>query len=136
MPVTMTITRADGTVETFDSAAPVKQWLALAASNSAVADVMRILASGVLDWVNLYRILEQIENDVGGLDAIYKNKLASKKSIKCFKRTANSFDVLGLEARHGPKNQQPPANPMMIAEARSLITSMIHAWLRAQAPRS
>src|SRR6185295_15206367 len=100
-PPTMKISRADGTVEEFCPADPVRQWTALALKNDAIAKVFRILAGGTLDWVNLYRIFELIGDDVGGVDRIAANCWATKASIKLFKRTSNSPGALGLDARHG-----------------------------------
>jgi hypothetical protein len=129
---TVKVTHVDGTVEEFHPADPVKPWLALAFANEAVAKVFRILSSGTLDWVNLYRIFEIIAADVGGLDSIASNGWGTKTSMQLFKRTANSPGVLGLDARHGAETTQPPPKPMLIAEARTLINSIIHAWLRAK----
>jgi len=129
---TLKVTHADGTVEECHPADPVKQWTALALKNDAIADVFRILGDSTLDWVNLYRIFEIIGGDVGGLDSIATNTWATKASMKLFKHTANSPGALGLDARHGAESKQPPTNPMTISEARTLINSIIHAWLRSK----
>ena len=129
---TVKVTHTDGTVEEFHPADPVKLWVALALSNDAVANVFRLLSSGTLDWVNLYRIFEIIAADVGGLDAIASDGWGTKASMKLFKHTANSPSALGLDARHGAETTQPPPQPMLISEARTLINSLIHAWLRAK----
>jgi hypothetical protein len=129
---TVTLTHADGTSEEFHPADPVKQWAELALENDAIADVFRLLASGTLDWVNLYRIFEIVVSDVGGLDAIDANGWATKASVKVFKHTANSPGALGLDARHGAESTQPPKEPMNISEARALVNSLVHAWLRAK----
>lgn len=133
---TVKVTHADGTVEEFHPADPVKQWMALALSNKAIANVFRILSSGTLDWVNLYRILEIIKVDVGGLDSIASDGWATKASMELFKRTANSPGALGLDARHGAERTEPPPKAMPISEARTLINSIVHAWLRAKTGRS
>jgi hypothetical protein len=49
--------------------------------------------------------------------------------MELFRRTANSFEAVGLDARHGVEQNQPPSTPMDISEARSLITTLVHAWL-------
>jgi hypothetical protein len=131
-PPTVRINRADGTVGVSHPADRVREWSALALSDDAVANVLRILASGSLDWVNLYRIWEIIAKDVGGLDSIDSKGWSSKAAMKLFKRTANSPGALGLEARHGAETKDPPAKPMELSEARTLINSIIHAWLRAK----
>lgn len=87
---------------------------------------------GTLDWVNLYRIFEIVACDSGGLDAINANAWATKASMKLFKHTANSPGALGLDARHGTETTQPPKQPMTISEARALVNSIVHAWLRSK----
>jgi hypothetical protein len=129
---TLTVTHANGTIEESHPADPVKQWTSLALSNEAVANVFRILSSGALDWINLYRIFEIIGGDVGGVDGIASNGWAAKTSMKLFKRTANSPGALGLNARHGAERAQPAPKPMSISEARTLINLITHAWLRAK----
>jgi hypothetical protein len=129
---TVKVTHADGTVEESHPADPVKQWSSLALSNHAVANVFRILSSGTLDWINLYRIFEIIATDAGGVDSIASNGWGTKASMKLFKHTANSPGALGLDARHGAETTQPPPTPMTISEARTLINSIAHAWLRAK----
>lgn len=130
---TVRLAHADGTIENFHPADPIKNWAALAQKNAAIADVFRVIATGTLDWVNLYRILEIVSSDVGGPDAIDANGWATKASIKLFKHTANSPSALGLDARHGAETTLPPKHPMAISEARALISSIIHAWLRSKA---
>lgn len=129
---TVMVTHADGTIEELHPADPVRTWMPLALSDDAIANVLRIVSSGTLDWVNLYRIFEIIAADVGGLDSIAANGWATKNSMTLFKRTANSPGAIGLEARHGARFNQPPAHPMTISEARSLVNSIVHAWLRTK----
>jgi hypothetical protein len=128
---TVKLSHADGTVEEFRPADPVRQWARMASENEADANVFRILAGGILDWVNLYRILEIVESDVGRMNA---TGWATKSSTRLFKHTANSPGALGLEARHGAESTQPPEHPMTISEARALVYSIVHAWLRSKSP--
>ena len=129
---TICLTHVDGTVEKFHPADPVEKWTLLALNDEHVSDVLKIISLGELDWVNLYRILEIMEKDVGGRKIIVSNGWGTNPSIKLFKRTACSPGAVGLEARHGAENTQPPKNPMPISEARAMIISIIHAWLRSK----
>jgi hypothetical protein len=129
--VTMKVTRNDGKNEAWHPVIPVDRLVHLASQNKAVALVFRLLADKPLDWINLYRILEIVESDVGGLCVIDKKKWASEKTIKRFKHTANSPEASGLEARHGSQTTQPPKNPMKISDAQSLVKSIVQAWLLA-----
>lgn len=123
----VSITRADGTVEQFRQANPISSWIEIAQHDKNVAKVLRLLA-GTHDWVNLYRIYEVIEDDVGGKHNIESKGWATKKAIALFKHTANSIDVIGDESRHGKKIGEPPPNPMPLSEAKSLTETILHNW--------
>jgi hypothetical protein len=129
---TIALTHVDGTVEEFHPADPIKQWAGIALDDERVANVFRIFANGILDWVNLYRIFEIVASDIGGLDAICANGWATKTSMKLFKYTANSPGALGLDSRHGAETTEPPKHSMTISEARALVNTIIHAWLRSK----
>jgi hypothetical protein len=111
---------------------PVKEWALLALGDPEVQKVMRINALGPLDWVNLYRILEIISKDVGGLKVIADRKWMSRRSITLFKHTADSSEVLGLEARHGVQNHESPSKPMTITDARKLLRILTWHWLQSK----
>lgn len=125
-----TITRADGTTEAIPPGEPVRELTRLAMSDAAVANVLRLVSDGDLSWGDLYRAVEIIEENIGGLGVITDREWCTKKSIKLFKHTANSPGALGLDARHGVERTVPPAAPMGIVEARTLVLSIVHAWLR------
>jgi hypothetical protein len=127
---TVTIGRAGGSVEVHHPADPVKELAMMALSCPEAADVCRLLSSGKLDWVNLYRIIEIIAKDVGKLDEIVDRGWATAASIRSFKHTACSPTAVGLQARHGAERTKPPSKPMSLGKARSLVRSIIEAWLR------
>ncbi|MDZ7694391.1 MAG: hypothetical protein U5K69_25255 [Balneolaceae bacterium] len=79
--------------------------------------------------LDLYRIYEVIEEDIGSKEKIDDLGLASKTRIKLFKRTANSSQVLGSKARHGHRKHEPPKNPMSLEEAEALIKKLIIQWV-------
>ena len=111
MAASVRITHADGTVEEIHPADPVKEWLAIAGKSEAVAKVLRLIAGEVLDWVNLYRILEIIAEDVGGPDAIASAGWATKGSLRLFKHTANSPGALGQSPAMVQRPQLRRRNP-------------------------
>jgi hypothetical protein len=129
---TLTITHPDGTVTTVPPADPVGDLTRRAAVDTAVASILRLVSKGDLNWVDLYRALEIVAADVGGGRAITDQEWCTNKSIELFKRTANSPGAVGLDARHGAENTVPPSIPMGIIEARTLIFTIIHAWLRGK----
>jgi len=130
---TVTITRLDGTVETYHPADPVQDWMKIASSDGAVATALRLIGSGVSDWVNLYRIFEVVAADCGGVSGIESQGWATSKAMRLFKHTANSPGIIGTEARHGAEQTTPPSKPMTLGEAKSLVFTIVQAWLRSKA---
>jgi len=125
------ITNPDGTKREINRADPIPLWISIAQSNDSVAKVLRLF-SNKKDWVNLYRIYEIIEGDVGGMDNIVKNDWTNKNKIELFKHTANSVGATGDQARHGKEKTTPPKSPMSIFDAEFLITSIILSWLKSK----
>ena len=123
LPVSVKVTHPDGTVKESHPADHLKQWLSLALANEAVAKVFRICANNELGSVDLYRVLEIIAEDVGGLASIESKGWAKESLMRLLKRTAN------LE-RHGVQKNQPPPNPIPKSKARALMVEIIHKWLR------
>jgi len=127
---TVVITHPDGASEEFHPADPVRVWVRIAQNDKSVAAVFVILANMDPNWSDLYKVLEIVREDVGGLDAVASAGWATKSSMNLFTRTANSVGAIGLDARHGVETTQPPSNPMNFSEARSLIKTIVHGWLR------
>jgi len=115
----------DGEVQEIDQANPIPEFIATSQHEENVDTVLRLLGDHSKDWVNLYNILEVVENDVGGIPKIAKKGWATKKAIKRFKRTAN------FVARHGAKIKPPP-NPMTPSEAESLIKTIVNSWIQSK----
>jgi hypothetical protein len=113
-------------------AEPIPDWIKIAQSNENVAKVLRLLSKGDYDWVNLYRIFEVIEEDVGAISKITQEAWATEPAIRRFKHTANSVGAIGDDARHGKETTQPPKNPMTFSEAKSFIETILHNWLRSK----
>jgi len=126
------ITRADGTTEVIRPADKVPGWVRLGLTNQKVAKALRLFGTDEHNWVNLYRLYEVIEDDVGGLHKIVSCGWAAKTSIRRFKRTANSPGAVGDASRHGKESTTPPADPMDIGEARGLVEVILHNWLRSK----
>lgn len=112
---------------TEEDAAAFGQWVELADRDAKIDKALRILITRETNWINLYNILDVILSDVGGM--IWQAGWAPESEIKRFKHTADSESTLGDEARHGRERTQPPADPMSLKEAASLIRSVMRAWL-------
>ncbi len=70
----------------------------MALTDQAVRRALRMWRVFARDWVNLYKILEVVQSDVGG--KITKNGWATSLEIERFKHTANSYLAIGDESRH------------------------------------
>jgi hypothetical protein len=126
------VTHSDGTEQEFNPADPVVGWVKAGLGSETVARVLGLFASKPLDWVNLYRILEVVESDMGGLKSIAQQGWATRAGLRRFKRSANSPSAIGDDARHGKEPTQPAADPMTLSEARSFIETILHNWLRTK----
>lgn len=129
--VGFTLTRR-GSTEEWHPADPVREWCRLASGDPAVSKVLRVLGVRPLDWANLYKVLEVIKRDVGGWNGIAGKGWHSQGWVDKFKRTANSEQAIGDDARHGVPVGEPPSQPMTISEARAGVKAIIHAWLGAK----
>lgn len=77
-------------------------------------------------WVDLYKTLEAVENDLGGERSLIVRGWCTATQLKRFKRTAQSA---GDEGRHAPSTFQAPSNPMTLGEGESLIANILRQWL-------
>ncbi len=102
----------------------------LASMDKAVKRALRMWSAFAHDWVNLYKILEVVEADVGS--QIMKGGWATGAEVECFKHTANSYLATGDDARHAHTRQAPPKRPMSIQEAEGLIRSVLISWLESK----
>ncbi len=116
----------DGEVQEIDQAGPIPEFIATSQHEENVATVLSLLGDHPKDWVNLYRILEVVEDDVEGIPKIIEKGWGTKKAIKLFKRTANYV------ARHKDKKIKQPKNPMTPSEAESLIRTIIISWIQSK----
>lgn len=105
-------------------------WLSIAYNEEKVEHALRIWGKEPHDWINLYKILEIIESDVGG--NIYLEGWTNKSEIRRFTQTANSFEILGDEARHAKENVPAPAKPMTIQEAQQLFRELLQNWIESK----
>ena len=99
--VGMKITRADGTIEVVNPTDNVPGWVKLSLLDSKVAKALRLFGTEEHDWVNLYRVYEVIEEDIGGINKMVRHRWTTRASIKRFKQTANSPAAVGDASRHG-----------------------------------
>lgn len=125
------IDSAGNVIEVPKPADPVPIWVGAGLDDEAVGKVFRLFGQHH-DWVGLYRIFEVIEGDIGSVDKIAAQNWSTKTQMRLFKHTANSPMATGDVSRHGKETTEPPKNPMLLSEARSLIETLIHHWLRSK----
>ncbi len=81
------------------------------------------------DWGSLYKAYEIVKSQVGGDKRIVENAWLTMSSIRRFRHTAQSAEVLKDEARHASGKFERPPNPMSIHEARAVIGDLVQRWV-------
>lgn len=98
-------------------------------SDEVVSRILTIYGALGTDWRGLYMVMDAIQQDVGGEESLKQVGWVSKKAIQDFKKTANNYRALGLEARHGFRSEQEIKKPMSIGTARHLVRTLLNKWL-------
>ncbi len=129
---TILVTASDGSRMVTRPADAVPEWTGLALNNAVVAKALRLVGSGIGDWVSIYRLFEVIADDLGGIEKIDALGWGRKAALKNFKHTADSVGAVGDDARHGTERTQPPTNPMKLAHAKAMVNLLLHEWLRSK----
>lgn len=129
--VALTVMDANGNAVVTKTLPPRTVVLAnLAFSNGSVAKALRLNAQpDSRSWVGLYRLYELIEADVAGQAFLTRRGWSTVRSIKRFKRSANSVAVAGDAARHGKETGTSPRQPMTLVEAEAYVAYIMEAWL-------
>ncbi|WP_048152881.1 hypothetical protein [Methanolacinia paynteri] len=119
------VTRLNGTTDYYNSYNPAIDWLKLGMKDPLIKQAFDQINYDFESWGALYKIPEIIQESVGNIP----NKgWCSKKDLARFKRTACSFEALGVESRHANKSAYSPKNPMTISEAKSFIMILLENW--------
>jgi len=121
----------DGTIKEIRPADPIPNYFQKGLNDNNVAKVLQFLGTGKIDWRILYNIYDAIMEDVGGYNNLLNKGWAPKESIKLFHHTPQSWDAVGVDARHG-KHIPAPDKPMSISEAKSLIKNITIKWLQTK----
>lgn len=126
----LTVTTASGEVlpppPTFIEAAT-----AAANQHEVVADALRFFLDS--NWVNLFKVYELIEEDLGGSKAIVTRfQGITSAQIDRFTGSANNRNASGDGARHGHKKWPSPKKPMSLQEAESFIRGLLDQWIRSK----
>lgn len=76
-------------------------------------------------WPRLYRVLEEIELELDGKVSDFG--MCSGEDRERFRRTANTAEVAGADARHAAGKWEPPSHPMTLAEAAAFVGQLLRA---------
>lgn len=103
--------------------------LAIAESDPEVKRVMDFLGSD-LTWHHLYSALDGVFGDrrVGGGKKAVKLGWLSEDELRRFKQTAQSYEAIRTEARHGG-NIPAPDDPMSLGEGEDLVRRVVAIWI-------
>lgn len=113
----------------------IDSWMVRARMDTYARRAMELYGSLEHSWRNLYIILEVMEESCGGdKHLLAASWLPDEAEIRLFKYTANNWQALGSEARHGKEQWKPPAKPMSLQDARELIRLTLLAWLQRPLP--
>lgn len=122
---------SDGTSIESSLASDVAKRVSAVESEGIVSRALTIYGALGTDWRGLYMMVDAVREDAGGKEADLLNSgWAPKKDIKDFKKTANNYGTLGLEARHGHGGSI--ASPMTVAQARRFVRSLLNNWLASK----
>jgi hypothetical protein len=103
-------------------------YISLAKTSKAAADALTIISRRSPTWAELYVAYELVEAAAGG--RIVGDGWIRARELERFKHTVNSYNALGVDARHGDAKRAAPKIPMSHEEAQTVIRSLIASWLQ------
>ncbi len=130
---TIEVGHPDGTKSISRPADQMVKWVRLALHDSEVAKALRLCGPPVHEWCDLYRLDEVIRKDEYAVRQALPTKMPSKAKLEVFRRCAQDPAVAGDKARHGRWNQDPPPNPISLADAQLIVDQFLKAWLEWKA---
>jgi hypothetical protein len=85
-------------------------------------------------WPSLYKILDAIEEDLGGEKAVEQTEWVPPRDLKRFTRNANAIENARAGGRHAKTRFTigDSADSMTIAEADRLMSKLVTAWLQTK----
>lgn len=102
--------------------------LKLVAADVFIRDLLLVLSQG-MDFKSMYQVHDQIKTFLIEKGESLALLGFSKGVLERFTHTANNFDTIGTDARHGRLRQDPPKDPMSLKEAQELISTLVFAAL-------
>jgi len=122
---TLTVLEADGTVRPRQPTFGEKAFQ-ICLSNEALREALRTYVNVEHDWADLYTVFETVEAaNNGNIPASW----ATRREIRDFTSTANSYHAVGPGARHGFGASEIMEARMTLSQARALIQKLLQAWI-------
>jgi hypothetical protein len=109
------------------------RYVKLAEQDPNVADALRVLGQpGKLDWYDIYKAWEIVEQAVGGWRQVVARGWATKADIDRLTASANHPGISGDDARHARMPGNPgPTRTMTINEADGLVRRLVADWIES-----
>ncbi|APH39478.1 hypothetical protein [Methanohalophilus halophilus] len=111
------ITRSDGTIEVYNPAVKIKDWIDVADGDVCVKKILGLIQHDFSSWEGLYKVVEVLQKDDEYPPVTRNGKYY--KDIKLFNHTANSYLALKEKARHAKNDTNPPEKPMELIYAQN-----------------
>lgn len=109
------------------------QMMFLARYDIVARDLLRQLGFNGPNYVTLFAMFDWLKSNGYDSNMMAAAAGVAHGEIKRFTATVNNVQALGPMARHGDKKQQPPSNPMTLAEAQMIILPAVADFLRRRA---
>lgn len=106
----------------------------LAEQDTDVAHVLRILGQPEpLDWYDLYKVWEILEQAIGGKEEVERRGWATKADINRFTASADHPGLSGDAARHARAKGRPPrpALKMPLSQADAMMRRLAANWIES-----
>ena len=104
--------------------------LAVAKASPRLGEALSVWADPVRTWGRLYRVMEEIEQHFR--KPVDQVGLCSDAELVRFRRTANTAESSGIDARHASGLFEPPPDPMSLEEGTSFVAQLLEKALRKQ----
>ena len=103
--------------------------LELARNNEPFRRAYVIYGSLEPDWINLYKVLEAMEDGNGGERGLIAQNFVPGKDIKDFKATAESLPAIGMKARHAKLKGVVQEPRITLANAEEMFRKLFQGWI-------
>lgn len=104
-------------------------FLQAAKKSPEAANALKLLCNPLPTWPELYLIYEFVKSECS--EKMVEGNWIKKNDEKLFHHTANSYSALGIKARHGKQECEPPKNPMDHKQAISIIRKLAKHWMHS-----